>query len=121
LYCRKCGQEMAEQERFCRHCGQGVGLGQGAGLRPDLIPNHLAFSIIMLILFLPFGIAGLIYSLRVDEYLARGDTEGALYYSKRAFNINVIGLIVLGALIVLFFILIFIVLASAPAAWWLMN
>jgi hypothetical protein len=105
LYCRKCGQEMAEQERFCRHCGQGVGLGQGAGLRPDLIPNHLAFSIIMLILFLPFGIAGLIYSLRVDEYLARGDTEGALYYSKKARSINIIGLIVLAALIVFCIIL----------------
>jgi len=105
LYCRKCGQEMAGQERFCRHCGQGMGSGQGAGPRPDLIPNHLAFSIIMLILFLPFGIAGVIYSLRVDEYLARGDTEGALFYSKKARSINIIGLIVLAALIVCFIIL----------------
>ncbi len=99
---------MTGQERFCRHCGQGMGPGRGAGPRPDLIPNHLAFSIVMLILFLPFGIAGLIYSLRVDDYLARGDTEGALFYSKKARSINIIGLIVLAALIVCFIILAFI-------------
>ena len=119
MYCKNCGKQMSDQELYCPSCGQDMRPPQAFTPRPDLVPNHLAFSIIMLILFLPFGIAGLIYSLKVDDFLARGDIEGAKYYSGKAKQINVIGLIVLGVLVavVLLFSLLLVLGIFASFSW----
>ncbi|MGI5907166.1 MAG: CD225/dispanin family protein [Christensenellales bacterium] len=103
MYCSKCGHENPDDYNFCKNCGQD--LGHAKAPHAKSVPNYLAFSIIMIFLCLPFGIAGLVYSLKVDEFLMQGDTEAAKAASDKARKLDIIGLIVLGALICIPFII----------------
>lgn len=100
MYCSKCGRVNPEDYNYCKECGHDL----RSAKRPyppcaATVPNYLAFSIVMIFLCLPFGIAGLIYSLRVDEFLMQGNAEAARIASEKARQMNIAGLIVLGAII----------------------
>ena len=102
MYCSKCGHENPDDYNYCKNCGHDLSYAKTPRpLYTKTVPNYLAFSIIMIFLCLPFGIAGLVYSLRVDEFLMQGNTEAAKIASDKARKLDVIGLIVLGALIVI--------------------
>lgn len=102
MYCSKCGHENPDDYNFCKNCGHDL---SHAAPHTKSVPNYMAFSIIMIFLCLPFGIAGLVYSLKVDEFLMQGDTEAAKAASDKARKLDIIGLIVLGALICIPFII----------------
>ncbi|MFZ5974371.1 MAG: CD225/dispanin family protein [Bacillota bacterium] len=99
MYCSKCGRENPDDYNYCKECGHDLRYAKRAYPHTKTVPNYLAFSIIMIFLCLPFGIAGLIYSLRVDEFLLQGNEEAARIASDKARQMDIIGLIVLGALI----------------------
>lgn len=100
MFCPKCGYENPDDYNYCKQCGNDLRILKKpyTGI-PKTVPNYLAFSIVMLFLCLPFGIAGLIYSLRVDEFLMHGNMEAAKAASDKARQMDIIGLIVLGALV----------------------
>lgn len=117
MFCPQCGKQLPDDANHCMYCGRSVGQnGQDTQAPPQAnqsqiaqayatISNHLALSIIAIFLCLPFGIAGLVQSLKVDQFIKLGDFESAKMFSEKAKTYSMIGLIVGGILIVLSIIL----------------
>ncbi|MGI5907165.1 MAG: CD225/dispanin family protein [Christensenellales bacterium] len=117
MYCPQCGRQMPDDANNCPNCGRDFRQEAQESTEPPrpgrseiakaygTIPNHLALSIIAIFLCLPFGIAGLIQSLKVDQFIRSGDFEAAKMFSEKAKTYGMIGVIVGGVLIVLSVIL----------------
>lgn len=118
MFCPQCGRQMPDDALHCTNCGRG--LNQNGSQTPPppqpgqpeiarayaTIPNHLALAIIAIILCFPFGIAGLVQSLKVDQFIKLGDFETARVFSDKARTYSMIGVIVGVILIVLFIVLV---------------
>ncbi|MDE5889737.1 MAG: CD225/dispanin family protein [Bacteroidales bacterium] len=113
MYCRNCGAEMPGEDRFCASCGheqQVAAVKKASGMehRPE---NYLVLSIIVTVLCcLPFGIAGLIYSTKVDSCWDAGNADGARLYSRKArqWSLWGIGLAAVGMLLYIILVIFFI-------------
>lgn len=89
MYCPNCGKEIAENSRFCQHCGKGLHQQQPAPPSvtgpPMNIPTYLAQAILVtLFCCLPFGIVAIVYAAQVNGKLQMGDYAGALASSNNA-------------------------------------
>jgi hypothetical protein len=88
MYCKNCGAENDDNAYQCTECGTNLQNGSNQTTNTTnqtYVPNYLAFSIITTLLCcLPFGIAAIIYSSKVNEKLAAGDVDGAEEASKKA-------------------------------------
>lgn len=102
MYCINCGKEMNDDMKFCTECGSPVGGGsQQQGNIPPMdermrakatIENHLVISIIAIFFFLPLGIAAIIQSMKVDQFIMMGEYELARNYSESARKLALIGI-----------------------------
>ena len=116
MFCPQCGNQLPESANNCPNCGFAVAR-EGQSVPPPrpaqtqitnaygTISNHIALSIIALFFFLPLGIAALIQSTKVDQFIRMGDFETAKMYSDKAKTYGMIGLIIGGILVVLSVIL----------------
>ena len=106
MFCPQCGRQLPDDAIHCTNCGRDADQnGQGAPIPPQpdqsqiahayqAISNHLALSIIAIFFCLPFGIAGLVQSLKVDQFIKMGDFETAKAFSEKAKTYSMIGLII---------------------------
>lgn len=117
MFCPQCGKQVPDDSNHCMNCGRNLGQesqspppGYTVPPQPNqsqiahaygTISNHLALSIIAIFFCLPFGIAGLVQSLKVDQFIKMGDFESAKAFSEKAKTYSIIGLIAGGVLIVL--------------------
>ena len=130
MYCPQCGRQMPEDAVHCPNCGHGVGQnGQAANQPPpqpgqsqvahayQTISNHLALSIIAIFFCLPFGIAGLVQSLKVDQFIKMGDFEAAKAFSEKAKTYSMIGLIA-GVVLTALAVILSLALGVGFLNWW---
>ena len=96
--CKYCGAAIVGNETSCPYCGgvfdmkESVKSSQqstnnASPVQPILPPpsNHMVWSILSTVFCcLPFGVAAIIYSSKVDSAYNRGDYYGALEASKKA-------------------------------------
>ncbi len=123
VFCVNCGSENPADARFCRQCGQGLGVsqpapppftGQGQPSRglsgpftappppqygaPTHIDNNLIWAILATICCcVPTGIVAIVFAAQVNSKLAQGDVAGARRYANNARTWAVISA-VLGAI-----------------------
>ncbi len=112
LYCVNCGKELDDEMKFCTDCGSAVGGGfqqQGHNI-PSMeermhakatIENHLVISILAILFFLPLGIAAIIQSMKVDQFIMMGEYELARNSSDSARKLALIGLGISAGIIIL--------------------
>ncbi|MDX8416223.1 CD225/dispanin family protein [Intestinicryptomonas porci] len=73
MYCKYCGTELPENADVCVKCGKLV-----SKVSKEKINNNLVLAIITTICCcLPFGIAAIVYSSKVNTFLACGNIEAA--------------------------------------------
>ncbi len=94
MYCIKCGKQMEEGQAFCAQCGasqnaqaQSASYQQPTGVQSNMlaaIPDYLALSIISLLFFWPLGIAAIISSNKVKQFIMIGNYDLARDYSRKA-------------------------------------
>lgn len=85
MYCRKCGEQNADNAYQCVKCGA-VLEQVGAPVPPPVkIPNYLVQSILVTVLCcLPLGIPAIVYSAQVNGKIQAGDIQGAMESSRKA-------------------------------------
>ena len=109
MFCKHCGQQLADNATFCGQCGTPVvqqapaayapayGPGGGTPGQPPNIPNHLVGAILTTIFCCQIaGIVSIVYAAQVNSKLARGDVAGAMASSKNASTWMWVGIIVGG-------------------------
>jgi hypothetical protein len=105
MFCKHCGQQLADNATFCGNCGTPVvqqaptayGAGYGTPGQPPNIPNHLVGAILTTIFCCQIaGIVSIVYAAQVNGKLARGDVAGAMASSKNASTWMWVGVIVGG-------------------------
>lgn len=94
MYCIKCGKQMEEGQAFCSQCGasqnaqaQSSPYQQPDGVQSNMlasIPDHLVLSIISLLFFWPLGIAAIVCSNKVKQFIMTGNYDLARDYSRKA-------------------------------------
>lgn len=77
MFCRNCGNELANNAVMCPRCG---------GPTPNThVPNYLVQAILTtLFCCLPFGIVAIVYAAQVNGKLVAGDYNGAVQASRNA-------------------------------------
>ena len=107
-FCRNCGTEVEENDRFCPACGADQGTPdpiytqytQILGVRR---PWLLIWSILnMLFLVLPAGIVALVYTLRAEEAVTLAEEKRKIAVAKR---INIVSSAAMAVLVILYFVL----------------
>ena len=85
MFCRNCGEPIADQAVMCPKCGTAVAGKSGPAANATSISNHLVGSILVTIFCcLPFGIPAIVYAAQVNSLIAAGDLDGARAASKNA-------------------------------------
>lgn len=129
MFCPKCGTSLPNAARFCPTCGDAVGSNAPSTLESPLetsdankpaydasnpcaqnqenvgdvadVPDYLILNILAtLFCCLPFGVAGIIFSVQANSAKARGDLQGAVRASSTAKTFLILGA-VCGALLLL--------------------
>lgn len=98
MFCKNCGNQIADAAVVCPKCGVPV---DGKSVAPPTVqvPNHMVGAILTALFCCQIGgIVAIIYAAQVNSKLARGDVEGARAASKTA-NTWITVNIVTGALI----------------------
>ncbi len=93
MYCKNCGKEIIEGEKFCKNCGEKI-LNNLILDEKERIKNYIELSIVSILFCVPFGVAGLIFSTEVEKNLKKGDIKGAKESSKKAKKYSLIGIII---------------------------
>ena len=105
MFCKHCGQQLADNATFCGQCGTPVvqqapaayGAPYGVPGQPPNIPTHLVGAILTTIFCCQIaGIVSIVYAAQVNGKLAKGDVAGAMASSKSASTWMWIGVIVGG-------------------------
>lgn len=112
MFCKNCGNEIADAAVVCPKCGVPV---DGKQLAPatEQVSNHMVGAILTTIFCCQIGgIIAIIYAAQVNSKLARGDIGGAQSDSKTAYTWIIVNVIT-GLLVTLFFAFIGIVGAIA--------
>ncbi len=107
-FCAQCGAELPEGASFCSSCGAPRGGSATSrspyAVHPTLetnVSDCLVWSIISTLIFFPWGVGALIFSLLSRNASANGDFAGAASYAEgaRVWNI-VLWVVVLGGVII---------------------
>ncbi len=105
MFCKHCGQQLADNATFCGKCGTPVvqqapaahGAPYGAPGQPPNVPNHLVGAILTTVFCCQIaGIVSILYAAQVNGKLAKGDVAGAMASSKKASTWIWVGVIVGG-------------------------
>lgn len=87
------------------------------GYAPGTVPNYLWQSIVVTVLCcLPFGVVSIVHAAKVDSLLAQGDIVGATAASQSAKKWAITGVASWGAIIVLYFLFILVMVLIGAAA-----
>jgi hypothetical protein len=98
MFCKQCGKQVSEVDRFCPNCGATTQLGLSPTPAPvpyasrqtyqqnfSTPPNYLVQAILTTIFCcMPFGIVAIVYAAQVGSKAAAGDGAGALDSSNKA-------------------------------------
>ena len=57
MYCKNCGKEIIEGEKFCKNCGEKI-LNNLILDEKERIKNYIQLSIVSILFCVPFGVAG---------------------------------------------------------------
>ena len=130
MYCKKCGSEIKEEDKFCIKCGVEVDDIDTEINKRECVKNYMELSIsaivisvmvgifscnvFSIILGLIFSIVGCVQSSKVDELIRKNDIEQAKKYSRKAKINSIIGIVISVGIAVVFLIagVIFMVIAE---------
>ena len=116
MFCRNCGEQIADQAEMCPKCGTAVVGRSGSAADATSISNHLVGSILVTIFCcLPFGIPAIVYAAQVNSLIAAGDLDGARAASKNANTFMWVSFGI-GLAVALFYIFIFVVAGGMRAS-----
>lgn len=84
MFCKNCGNQIADAAVVCPKCGVPVD-GKSVAPAAEQVPNHMVGAILTAIFCCQIGgIVAIVYAAQVNSKLARGDVEGARAASKTA-------------------------------------
>ena len=93
MFCRNCGNQIADAAVICPKCGVPVS-DKSVAPSTEQVPNHMVGAILTAIFCCQIGgIVAIVYAAQVNSKLASGDIEGARAASKTAgtwITVNVI-------------------------------
>jgi len=124
MFCKNCGQQIADNATLCNHCGTPVLQAQSYApppvqptAQPVNIPNHLVGAILTTLCCCQIcGIVSIVYAAQVNGKIARGDIAGAQRSSKNAATWMWIGVAIGGVINILALVLNFGAIAAGIAA-----
>ncbi|MBP5233663.1 MAG: CD225/dispanin family protein [Planctomycetes bacterium] len=115
MFCRSCGEQIADEAVMCPKCGTSVIARTAQTDNATAIPNHLVGAILATIFCcMPFGVPAIVYAAQVNSRIAAGDLEGAMKASKNAKMWMLIS-VSLGVFVCLFYTVAAIVKASSES------
>lgn len=98
MFCKNCGNQIADAAVVCPKCGVPVA-GKSVASATEQVPNHMVGAILTALFCCQIGgIVAIVYAAQVNTKLARGDIEGARAASKTA-NTWIMVSIITGVLI----------------------
>ena len=84
MFCKNCGNQIADAAVVCPKCGVPVA-GKSVAPATEQVPNHMVGAILTALFCCQIGgIVAIVYAAQVNSKLARGDIEGARAASKTA-------------------------------------
>ena len=84
MFCKNCGNQIADAAVVCPKCGVPVS-GKSVASATEQVPNHMVGAILTALFCCQIGgIVAIVYAAQVNSKLARGDIEGARAASKTA-------------------------------------
>lgn len=84
MFCKNCGNQIADAAVVCPKCGVPVA-GKSVASATEQVPNHMVGAILTALFCCQIGgIVAIIYAAQVNSKLASGDVEGARAASKTA-------------------------------------
>ena len=82
MFCKNCGNQIADAAVVCPKCGVPVD-GKSVAPAAEQVPNHMVGAILTAIFCCQIGgIVAIVYAAQVNSKLASGDIEGARAASK---------------------------------------
>ena len=94
MFCRNCGNQIADAAVICPKCGVPV-VGKSVAPTTEQVPNHMVGAILTALFCCQIGgIVAIVYAAQVNSKLARGDIEGARAASKTAGTWIIVNLII---------------------------
>ena len=120
MYCKKCGAQIEDIDKFCPNCGNTMGTTNTeqttkvSETKPQYAPENYLIWAILSTLFCcwPVGIVSIVHATKVDSKFNHGDYNGALEASQNAKKWAIITAIS-GGVFWLLYILVIIILAVA--------
>jgi uncharacterized membrane protein YvbJ len=101
MFCKNCGNEIADAAVVCPKCGVPVA-GKSVASATEQVPNHMVGAILTALFCCQIGgIVAIVYAAQVNSKLARGDIEGARAASKTAntwITVNIITGVLIGVI-----------------------
>ena len=98
MFCRNCGNQLAESAVVCPKCGVPV---PGKSFANVKVPNHMVGAIVTALFCLIPGVIAIVYASKVNSRLASGDVEGALAASNVANRWITVGAVLAVGIIIL--------------------
>ena len=101
MFCKNCGNQIADEAVVCPKCGVPVA-GKSVAPATEQVPNHMVGAILTALFCCQIGgIVAIVYAAQVNSKLARGDVEGARAASKSAntwITVNIITGVLIGVI-----------------------
>ena len=101
MFCKNCGNQIADAAVVCPKCGVPVA-GKSVASVTEQVPNHMVGAILTALFCCQIGgIVAIVYAAQVNSKLARGDIEGARAASKTAntwITVNIITGVLIGVI-----------------------
>ena len=101
MFCKNCGNQIADAAVVCPKCGVPVA-GKSVASATEQVPNHMVGAILTALFCCQIGgIVAIVYAAQVNTKLARGDIEGARAASKTAntwITVNIITGVLIGVI-----------------------
>ena len=99
MFCKNCGNQLADAAVICPKCGVPVA-GKSIAPATEQVPNHMVGAVLTALFCCQIGgIVAIVYAAQVNSKLARGDVEGARAASKTAntwITVNIITGVLIG-------------------------
>ena len=87
MFCKNCGNQIADEAVVCPKCGVPVAGNKSSPTVSEVVPNHMVGAILTTIFCcLIGGIVSIVYASKVNTKLAQGDIVGAKAASKSAMH-----------------------------------
>ena len=101
MFCKNCGNQIADAAVVCPKCGVPVA-GKSVASATEQVPNHMVGAILTALFCCQIGgIVAIVCAAQVNTKLARGDIEGARAASKTAntwITVNIITGVLIGVI-----------------------